>query len=587
MTANADVKERLIACCDELVEVANEKAVEYGESVLKNLEDLKAAIRSHVFKVYLVGEFSCGKSSLLNRWLGRDMLFTGLTPKTAVSSELHYSEREHMVLQSLDPKIPDQDLQGISEANLAIVQERANASELANVVLYVNNPQLRKYVDLCLVDLPGLSSANAAHELALNRFLEERQSVAVFCVPMTDGTIQDSSLSFLRKMDSFGRIRRFEFLLTKADERLESEQEDTRAAVRRQLALYGLDNAFVGKVSRESVEDFEHLISSYRQKKNDYLLRWFGDKIKTVAGGMLESLRIALSAQYDNSRIEDALAKIEETEKALPQLTEELNADLQRSAQSQISDVLASVRESVRGQKAALFSQSQNGGNCAESVASIIRSTVASRAPMAVQSAMSDVCEHSGGVLDEKLDFDLSPVPVEPQVVGNDNPLDVFIDKSDPLDNVMSSLRKSDNSFAQCCGWGWQIGTVGATLANFIAPGSGLFTAMTLGGLATFFTEGFGSRSEERGRQEAEFEMRLNEACEAARPAISAAIENAIAQSGAKLQASMEEKVRNLHEQIRTLKAESEAGKAEWEAHQAERRTARERITAIMTQLEG
>ena len=96
-----DVKSRLISCCNELLAVAKEKAVEYGDSVCSRLEELKCDISSHVFKVYLVGPFSCGKSSLLNRWLGVDVLTTGLAPETAVSSELRFGETERMVLQPL------------------------------------------------------------------------------------------------------------------------------------------------------------------------------------------------------------------------------------------------------------------------------------------------------------------------------------------------------------------------------------------------------------------------------------------------------------------------------------------------------
>ena len=194
-TCRNSAKKRLVACCDELMKVANENAVEYGDSVRSRIEELKTEISSHVFKVYLVGPFSCGKSSLLNRWLGADVLTTGLAPETAVSSELRYGETERMILQPLTAFVNSanestEELLGITEENMIRVRELANQQKVANVVLCMNNPKLRQYSDICLVDLPGLSSANPAHEAALLRFIQSTERIAVFCVPMTDGTIQ-------------------------------------------------------------------------------------------------------------------------------------------------------------------------------------------------------------------------------------------------------------------------------------------------------------------------------------------------------------------------------------------------------------
>lgn len=584
--ASSDIKSRLIGCCDELAAIVSEKAVEYGDSVLKDLDELKTAIRDHVFKVYLVGEFSCGKSSLLNRWLGREVLFTGLTPKTAVSTELHYADHEHMVLQSLKPMEPDEDLQGLTEANMARVHDRANAGELANVVLYMNNPRLKEYSDLCLVDLPGLSSANASHEMALNRFIQERKCVAVFCIPIGDGGVQATSLAFLRKMKSFGRQSRFKFLVTKADERTTSGQDEVMAKVRSDLSANGSGDVFVGKVSRESIGDFENLLESFQQQKNDYLLQWFGDKVRTIARGILDSLRIALSAQYDNSKIDEALERIQETETTeLPSLVAEINEDMRRAAQSQVSNVLSSVRESLQGQKAALMSQAQNGGDCMSAIASVIRTTLASKAPLAVRSVLNDASQKAGDVLEEQLDFDFDvnaeSAPVEPDVVSDTTQL-ILADAGDPI----APIRKLDHPLAKSFCMGWQIGEVGSALASILFPGSGLFMTAALGGLATLFSMGT-KGPEERGRQEAEFEMKLSEACEQARPMIASAIENAISQCGEKLQAAVSDRVTSLHKQILQLKAESEAGKAEWEARQSTRQQAKARVMGILAKLEN
>ncbi len=39
----------------------------------------------------IVGNFSAGKSTLLNRFLGSSVLPTGITPETSLATELHYT----------------------------------------------------------------------------------------------------------------------------------------------------------------------------------------------------------------------------------------------------------------------------------------------------------------------------------------------------------------------------------------------------------------------------------------------------------------------------------------------------------------
>ena len=46
----------------------------------------------------LIGEFSTGKSSLVNALLGRSVLSVNITPETAVPTEICYSSDEHAVV---------------------------------------------------------------------------------------------------------------------------------------------------------------------------------------------------------------------------------------------------------------------------------------------------------------------------------------------------------------------------------------------------------------------------------------------------------------------------------------------------------
>ena len=50
----------------------------------------------------LIGEFSTGKSSLINTLLGRKLLGEGIEPKTAVPTEICYGSQEQAVIYAKD-----------------------------------------------------------------------------------------------------------------------------------------------------------------------------------------------------------------------------------------------------------------------------------------------------------------------------------------------------------------------------------------------------------------------------------------------------------------------------------------------------
>ena len=56
---------------------------------------LKDAVDTMPLLVPVVGEFSAGKSTMLNKLIGRDMLAVSMKPETAIPAELYYSLEEY------------------------------------------------------------------------------------------------------------------------------------------------------------------------------------------------------------------------------------------------------------------------------------------------------------------------------------------------------------------------------------------------------------------------------------------------------------------------------------------------------------
>ncbi|GAA7576152.1 hypothetical protein ckin37_08410 [Helicobacter pylori] len=80
--------------------------VEFLEQVLEVLKEVEIdktecstlleSIQKQQLVIPVVGNFSAGKSTLLNRFLGSSVLPTGITPETSLATELHYSANERI-----------------------------------------------------------------------------------------------------------------------------------------------------------------------------------------------------------------------------------------------------------------------------------------------------------------------------------------------------------------------------------------------------------------------------------------------------------------------------------------------------------
>ncbi|GAA7248217.1 hypothetical protein HpBGD82_09510 [Helicobacter pylori] len=80
--------------------------VEFLEQVLEVLKGVEidktecstllASIQKQQLVIPVVGNFSTGKSTLLNRFLEKSVLPTGITSETSLATELHYSANERI-----------------------------------------------------------------------------------------------------------------------------------------------------------------------------------------------------------------------------------------------------------------------------------------------------------------------------------------------------------------------------------------------------------------------------------------------------------------------------------------------------------
>ncbi len=207
------------------------------------------------FKVPFVGDFSAGKSTMLNTYLDlNNLLPTDITPETAVAYELWYSEGESMELWRESTLIETYKVSEISSLSV-------KPGDM--VKLYLNNQKIKAFNDrgIVIVDMPGIDSGIEEHTSAILNYIHQGTAFAIF-TDIEQGTLKGSAVSFIEELKKYG-IQTAIFV-SKADKKPKQEQDNVLTAV-----------SSIAKriISEEDV--FVGLLSAFTNKTED-LDKWLG-----------------------------------------------------------------------------------------------------------------------------------------------------------------------------------------------------------------------------------------------------------------------------------------------------------------------
>ena len=170
------------------------------DSIIKaglDRDGLELDLNNHAYvKVPFVGDFNAGKSSLINSFLGIDLLPTNILPETAVSYELYYSEQERLEIVDGGNVKETAPLSQVSELNLT-------PTNLVKV--FVNNQKIKALNEkhVVIVDMPGIDSGVEAHNNAILNYVQDGTCFML----VTDaecGTLRATTLNFIDEVKKYG-----------------------------------------------------------------------------------------------------------------------------------------------------------------------------------------------------------------------------------------------------------------------------------------------------------------------------------------------------------------------------------------------
>ncbi|MDE6026471.1 MAG: dynamin family protein [Muribaculaceae bacterium] len=205
----------------------------------KNSLDL-ALSESGDVKVPIVGDFSAGKSSLLNAFIGNgELLPVDITPETAVAYELYYGVDEHVELFRDGNKIEERPL----------IEIKLLSTRPGDIVkTYIKSDKIKELElrGITLVDMPGIDSGIKEHNDAILNYIN-KGTAFVLLVDCAGGSLRQSTIAFISELAKYNL--KPAVILSKCDKKPASQMEEIMEYVSFQVRKALGSETYVGKIS--------------------------------------------------------------------------------------------------------------------------------------------------------------------------------------------------------------------------------------------------------------------------------------------------------------------------------------------------
>lgn len=291
---------------NELIEIANKYTL---ESIVTKLTTLE---KHHIdLKIGFLGEFSSGKSTLINALLDQKVLPSMDKPTSKSVVEIYAKEG---IEQTLFYKETDQGKESISAIDFS---EIALSSSDEKAVLEVSSSAFFQEGYL-MIDTPGISSLDQSDMDITYGYLPFLDS-AVICTHIHKGSLTQSIIDFLLKEEIRPILNNLLFVITNAHLKAPKAQQNIKEEIITQLETLNKQHALNLEKIREKVIVVSALEAM--EQKGDFSL----EELQTA----FQNLFIQSKERLLKERVDRELHKIaDELLNALQFQKENLNLDL-------------------------------------------------------------------------------------------------------------------------------------------------------------------------------------------------------------------------------------------------------------------
>lgn len=358
------------------------------------LSEIQRNITDAELIVPVVGGFSAGKSTLLNSFLGNEILPTAVTPETALATELRYSDSNYIEAVTASGAVERHQL-----ADFARLKD--NAQNFKNLRVYLNNENLKAIQPLVLVDMPGFDAPIENHNQAILNYLE-RGVFFVFLTSIEDGNI---TLSMKREIDNLQQIGKgFAFCISKTNLRAPDDVNAVQQKIAEQLED---DFDYTGQIALLDMDGGNNLKNILTAVNPDELFKLlFIDELRENYTGLIQSINVKISTfKSDRKEIEETLSALQNSLQGIEAKKQSAINDVeQRYSRDSVSVINQAVTSAILQQKMRLVDLAiNNQGAFERELNDITKNALLSAVQTRFRAISQDLIEEMGNGINAQL----------------------------------------------------------------------------------------------------------------------------------------------------------------------------------------
>lgn len=348
----------------KLIEIQEKYGIDSTEAV-----SILEGIDSYRVNTPVVGNFSTGKSSMINAIIGKPLLGVEITPETAVPTEIYYGNNKvyqydkHAVIERSIEELP---LKGLTIQTTDLVR------------IEYDNEFLKEIRTVNIVDLPGFDTSFELHNRAIDQYLPN--SLAYLLVVSSDEPVLKESISdFLKELKIYNMP--VYVVITKSNRLDEDEllacKKLLQKLVGRIVERDDVKVACVDSYGRVNAEELKEILREIQSQTGRIFINKYSKALRNVS----RLTEVYLVERIDKaclstSRLEQEQEKIEKRMKAITADIEKEESNFDKQARVCINTIRERIRGDLEAALPTISAMLENGTDITDKINSVVRRSV-------------------------------------------------------------------------------------------------------------------------------------------------------------------------------------------------------------------
>lgn len=345
------------------------------------IENLSRNIADTELAVPVIGNFSAGKSSLLNSFLGKEILAIDIIPTTGIATELRFSQDEYSEWIDKDGKI---ERKGIWETS-------DNSGKYRFLRLYLNKEPLKNIEPLILVDMPGFDSPLDIH----NRAIVEYIAKGVHYVVLSDCTEGSVTKNMMREISNIRTIGKdFSFFLSKSDLKSQGDINKIAEYIKEQFKDEFDISKEIVPITQNDGKTLEKVLKEIDSEK--LFRNLFEDEVQSCYFEISDKINTYIKAlKNDKDSNENAIAELQKGISELVHKKENIIAEIkEKYSDIQIERIVNAVGSDLSHSVEELVSLALSGSDkLQKGISDIIRTSIVKHVSREMEETALDITE--------------------------------------------------------------------------------------------------------------------------------------------------------------------------------------------------